>query len=96
VWLVKIPPRVRKADVGWDEEKTYDTTKLSLREAFQDPFYAEGMATDETPLKETNMFGSLYASSCKVKLPQGAEVLYRGSGLFGLPTVPVVSISHRC
>jgi hypothetical protein len=94
VWLVKIPPRVRKAGVGPDEERTHATTELRLREAFRDPFDAGVVVTDDTPRKTSNIFGPLYASSFKVKLPVGTHVLYRGNGLFGLPTVTMVSIKN--
>ena len=89
---MKIAPRVRKAGVGPDEEKTNENTEMPMREAFRDTFEAEGVAADEAPRRATNIFGPLYASSFRVKLPAGTQVLHRGCGLFGLPTITMVSI----
>jgi hypothetical protein len=63
-----------------------------MREAFRDPFEAEGVAANEAPRRTTNIFGPLYASSLRVKLPAGTQVLHQGCGLFGLATITMVSI----
>jgi hypothetical protein len=91
VWLVKIPPRVRRQGVDRKAEKTLDTTELPLRDAFEDPSHAM-VVDEETPRKVANIWSPLYASSVKTTLPPESEVLYRGSGLLGLPTIYGVSI----